>query len=204
MPDSSIEPSFHQVHTPIAMNTNTATIDSAVRTVLFPNTTRGRADHGWLKANHSFSFANFYNPQRMGFGTLLVLNEDYVAPDRGFNTHPHDNMEIVTIVLEGAIAHKDSEGNQETVPAGEVQYMRAGTGVRHSEFNPSRTDTLHLFQIWILPRERGLQPGYGQSQFPASARQGVWQRVVSPDGSEGSLQKPMRSSIARSFNPAAN
>lgn len=159
-----------------------------MRTTRFPAATRGHANYGWLDTYHSFSFARWYDPNRMGFGALRVLNDDKVAPDRGFSTHPHDNMEIITIVLKGAVAHRDSEGNVETIPAGDVQWMSAGTGVTHSEFNPSRTDTLHLLQIWILPRQNGLRPSYDQRSFGPEGRQGKWQRLASPDGAQGSIR----------------
>jgi redox-sensitive bicupin YhaK (pirin superfamily) len=121
---------------------------------------RGYADHGWLKSWHSFSFADYYDPRHMGFRQLRVINQDIIAPGQGFPTHGHANMEIITVVLRGTIEHKDSMGNKELVKAGEIQRMSAGTGIRHSEFNPSAQDDLELLQIWIEPKERGIQPSY--------------------------------------------
>ena len=127
---------------------------------------RGFANHGWLQANHSFSFANFYNPEKMNFGTLRVLNDDLISPGMGFGTHPHDNMEIITIPLSGVLKHKDSMGNKwEEVKAGEVQVMSAGTGIQHSEINGSKTELLSLFQIWILPYKNNVTPRYDQAYF---------------------------------------
>jgi redox-sensitive bicupin YhaK (pirin superfamily) len=126
---------------------------------------RGFADHGWLKAHHSFSFANWYQPDRVNFGALRVLNDDLVAPGMGFGMHPHDNMEIITIPLSGRIAHKDSMGNAAEIVAGEIQVMSAGTGVLHSEFNPSETEQLSLFQIWIFPDKRNVTPRYDQVNY---------------------------------------
>jgi redox-sensitive bicupin YhaK (pirin superfamily) len=123
---------------------------------------RGHADHGWLNAKHSFSFASWYNPDRIHFGALRVLNDDLVAAGKGFGMHPHDNMEIITIPLSGSIAHKDSMGNSATIQSGEVQVMSAGTGVLHSEFNPSSSDALSLFQLWIFPNEQAVEPRYDQ------------------------------------------
>ena len=129
-------------------------------------TSRGSANHGWLQANHSFSFANFYNPEKMNFGTLRVLNDDLISPGMGFGTHPHDNMEIITIPLSGVLKHKDSMGNKwEEVKAGEVQVMSAGTGIQHSEINGSKTEHLSLFQIWILPYKNNVTPRYDQAYF---------------------------------------
>ena len=127
---------------------------------------RGFANHGWLQANHSFSFANFYNPEKMNFGTLRVLNDDLISPGMGFGTHPHENMEIITIPLSGVLKHKDSMGNKwQEVKAGEVQVMSAGTGVQHSEINGSKTEFLSLFQIWILPYKNNVTPRYDQAYF---------------------------------------
>lgn len=148
---------------------------------------RGAADHGWLKSRHTFSFAGYHNPEMMGFGKLRVINEDWIGPGQGFGEHPHQDMEIVTYMIDGALQHKDSMGNGSVIRPGELQRMTAGTGVRHSEFNPSQSGTAHLLQIWILPEQNGLEPGYEQKLFPAEEKSNRWQLVVSPDGQDGSL-----------------
>jgi quercetin 2,3-dioxygenase len=148
---------------------------------------RGFADHGWLKARHTFSFAGYRDPQHMGFRALRVMNEDRVQPGRGFGTHPHQDMEIVTYVLEGAIEHKDNMGNGEVLWPGEFQHMSAGTGITHSEFNPSSDEPLHLYQIWLKPREKGIQPSYSQKRFDDAGMTNRLRLVASPDGADGSL-----------------
>jgi redox-sensitive bicupin YhaK (pirin superfamily) len=139
------------------------------------------ADHGWLKAKHTFSFANYYDPSRMGFGALRVINDDHIAPGRGFATHPHRDMEIVTIPLQGSLRHKDSMGNSQVLQKGEIQSISAGTGILHSEFNHGDED-LKLLQIWVLPKKIGVQPRYEQKAFNPSDRKQKLQTVVSPDG----------------------
>lgn len=145
---------------------------------------RGRAEHGWLHSRFSFSFAEYYNPNRKGFGALRVLNDDIVEPGQGFDMHFHDNMEIVTIVLEGALEHKDSEGNHGIIRPGDVQRMTAGTGIRHSEFNPSKDEKVHLLQIWIYPSQRSLKPGYEQKHFPQASFRNQFQTLVSGEKNE--------------------
>ncbi len=149
---------------------------------------RGAAEHGWLKSFHSFSFAEYYDPQHMGFGPLRVINDDWIAPAMGFGTHPHKDMEIITYVLEGAIAHKDSMDNGSTIRPGNVQYMSAGTGVRHSEFNPSSKEHTRLLQIWIQPSMLGGEPLYEEKEFDRIEKDGKLRVVVSGDGANGSIK----------------
>ncbi|MFA7302778.1 MAG: pirin family protein [Candidatus Paceibacterota bacterium] len=158
---------------------------------------RGSSDHGWLQSKFSFSFADWYEPRRMGYGTLRVINDDTIAPRGKFDMHSHEDFEITTIPLAGAVTHQDSMGNKGVVSAGEVQTMSAGTGVTHSEENASPTDTLRLFQIWIEPREKGMVPRYAQRAFAPSARRDRWQLLVSADGSGGSLPIYQDARIAR-------
>lgn len=148
--------------------------------------TRGSAELGWLHAKHTFSFGEYHDPERMGFGPLRVINEDRIDAGTGFDTHPHKNMEIVTYIIGGSLEHKDSMGNGSTIAEGELQRMTAGTGVLHSEFNHSDTQT-HLLQIWILPEKNGLEPGYEQKLFPRDSKLNRWCLVGSRDGGDGSL-----------------
>lgn len=145
---------------------------------------RGYADHGWLKSFHTFSFAGYRDPKHVHFRALRVMNEDWVAPGQGFGEHPHNDMEIVTYVLEGQLEHRDSMGNGEILRPGEFQRMSAGSGITHSEFNPTKTEPVHLYQIWLFPKEKGIEPSYEQRPFPESGRQGEWQLVAAPKGDD--------------------
>jgi hypothetical protein len=149
---------------------------------------RGHADHGWLDTWHTFSFASYQDPQHVRFRALRVMNEDIVAPGQGFGAHPHNDMEIVTYVLSGALEHKDSMGNGEVLRPGEFQRMTAGTGITHSEFNPSATEPTHLYQIWLFPERKGLTPGYEQKSFPAAGRHNELRLVASREGAQDSLK----------------
>ena len=149
---------------------------------------RGHADHGWLNTFHTFSFADYYDPANMGFRALRVINEDWVKPGMGFGMHGHRDMEIITYVLEGELAHKDSMGNGSSIQPGEVQRMSAGTGVRHSEFNHSKKDWVHLLQIWLLPEREGITPSYEQKTFSDSEKKGKFRLIASPDARDGSMK----------------
>ena len=148
---------------------------------------RGSGHHGWLTTHHTFSFANYYDPKQMGFRDLRVINEDTVQPGQGFGTHHHDNMEIISIVMEGALAHRDSTGGEGVLRRGEVQRMSAGSGVAHSEFNGSKTEPVHFFQIWIMPGKRNITPGYEQKMFAEEERRGMLRLLVAPGAPDGAL-----------------
>lgn len=148
---------------------------------------RGFADHGWLKSFHTFSFADYFDPEHVEFGPLRVINEDRVRAGKGFGTHGHSDMEIISYVLSGELAHKDSMGNGSTIRPGDVQRMSAGTGVRHSEFNPSPDNDVHFLQIWIQPNTRGIEPSYEEKRFSTEEKRGRLRLIASPDGAEGSV-----------------
>ena len=155
--------------------------------ITHPSDTRGIANHGWLQSRHTFSFADYYNPERMSFGALRVINDDSIDAGMGFGTHPHRDMEIITIPLEGALQHKDSEGNASIIRNGEVQIMSAGTGIAHSEYNASTTEAVKLLQIWVMPKKMGVKPRYEQKAFSHADRKNKFYTVVSPDGRNGSV-----------------
>jgi len=158
-----------------------------MKTIFYKESTRGRQDHGWLDARHTFSFANYYDPQRIHFGALRVVNDDIIDGGEGFGTHPHDNMEIITIPLSGALAHKDSMGHAEVIESGEIQVMSAGTGISHSEYNANKDIPVNLFQIWIFPNKQNVEPRYEQKAFDFAKDKNKLNLVVSPDGLESSL-----------------
>jgi quercetin 2,3-dioxygenase len=158
-----------------------------MKTVIHKSDSRGHADHGWLNTYHSFSFANYHNPEKVHFGMLRVLNDDHVAQGMGFGTHPHDNMEIVTIVLSGALEHRDSMGNTAVIKPNEVQIMSAGTGITHSEFNHSKNEPVQLLQIWVFPKERNIKPRYDQKLFSPEERKNKLLTVVSPSKENGAV-----------------
>ena len=168
-----------------------------MKTIKHLANTRGAANHGWLKSHHSFSFANYYNPERMSFCVLRVLNDDIVQPKMGFGTHPHQNMEIISIPLRGALSHKDNMNNKRSIEVGEVQVMSAGTGLTHSEFNDSKTEEVNFLQLWIVPEEQNVTPNYEQKLFDVQGRVNKFQTLVSPQDNlvEGSLGIHQQASI---------
>jgi len=168
-----------------------------MHTVKYISESRGAVNHGWLKSHHSFSFANYYNSERMNFGALRVLNDDIVQPKMGFGTHPHQNMEIISIPLKGALSHKDSMNNIRSIEVGEVQVMSAGTGISHSEFNNSKTEEVNFLQLWIVPEKQNISPKYGQKLFDKKGRDNQFQTLVSPQNKlvEGSLGICQQASI---------
>jgi quercetin 2,3-dioxygenase len=155
-----------------------------MKTIVHKSTERGHADHGWLNAHHSFSFASYHDPSKVHFGLLRVLNDDIVAPGKGFGMHPHDNMEIVTIPLKGTLEHKDSMGNIGMIKPNEIQAMSAGSGLMHSEYNHSQTDEINLLQIWVFPKERNIKPRYDQKIFSEADKQGKFKLIVAPERSD--------------------
>lgn len=170
-----------------ALETLGKTLNKGVHMITHSSESRGLANHGWLKSRHTFSFADYYNPERMGFGALRVINDDSVDAGMGFGTHPHRDMEIISIPLEGALAHRDSEGNSTVIKKGEVQIMSAGTGIAHSEYNASQTEPVKFLQIWVLPKKLGIKPRYEQKAFTHEERKNKISMVVSPDGRNGSV-----------------
>jgi len=158
-----------------------------MKIVLHKADSRGVAEHGWLHSRHTFSFAQYFDPKRMGFGTLRVINDDIVEPGAGFGTHSHDNMEIVSVPLAGSLRHQDSMGNTHVIRMGEVQIMSAGTGIAHSEYNASDTDPVNFLQIWVLPKQQNIEPRYGQKEFSAGERNNDFKTVIAPDSGNGAL-----------------
>jgi quercetin 2,3-dioxygenase len=158
-----------------------------MKTIVHRSDSRGNADHGWLKSRHTFSFAEYHDSERVRFGLLRVLNDDHVEAGMGFGTHPHDNMEIISIPLKGALAHKDSTGNEHVINTGDVQIMSAGSGLYHSEYNASKKDEVNFLQIWVFPKERDIEPRYEQKTFDTAGRKNKFQTVVSPEKNSGTV-----------------
>jgi redox-sensitive bicupin YhaK (pirin superfamily) len=170
-----------------------------MNTVIHKADQRGFADHGWLKTFHSFSFSGYYDPNKMGFGALRVLNDDTVQGGMGFGSHPHDNMEIISIPIKGSLAHKDNQGHEKVIHDNEVQIMSAGTGIVHSEYNASRTEEVNFFQIWILPKEKNIKPRYDQKIFYEAERRDKWQILVSPEEKTDSLYINQEAIVSRTI-----
>ena len=166
-----------------------------------PGDNRGSSKFNWLDSRHTFSFGDYYDPQNMGFSDLRVINEDRVAPGGGFPTHSHRDMEIITYVLEGALAHKDSTGTSSVIRVGDVQRMTAGTGISHSEYNASQTEPVHFLQIWIIPNETGLKPGYEQRSFDLQKKSGNWVLVAAPDARDGALKVHQNAELSLAVLP---
>lgn len=158
-----------------------------MKTTLHKSESRGYKDIGWLKSKHTFSFSDYYNPERMNFGVLRVINDDFVEPGMGFGTHPHNNMEIISIPLEGDLEHKDSMGNVKTIKEGEIQVMSAGTGITHSEYNPNLDKAVKFFQIWVIPNEQGVEPRYDQQPIANLAQEGKFYPILSPNANEAGV-----------------
>lgn len=158
-----------------------------MNTIVHKAETRGQAFHGWLQSHHTFSFANYYNPSRMGFGALRVINDDIIAPAMGFGTHPHRDMEIISVPISGSLKHKDTLGNEYVIRIGEIQTMSAGYGIYHSEYNASEKEDANFLQIWVLPKKLGIEPAYSQKEFKETDRENNFQLIVSPDGRENSV-----------------
>lgn len=169
-----------------------------MKKIVYRSEDRGKAEFGWLHAKHSFSFGNWYDPEKMGFGMLRVLNDDIIEPAQGFGTHPHNNMEIITIILEGALEHRDSMGSGSVIYPGEVQVMSAGTGVTHSEFNASKEERTNLLQLWIIPKEKNIKPRYDQKKFEASEQQNNFKILISGFKNDDALYIHQDALIARS------
>lgn len=168
-------------------STTTNNQEIGIKTVIHRANDRGHANHGWLNSWHSFSFANFYDEEKTNFGLLRVLNDDVVAPGMGFGKHPHNNMEIISIPLKGALEHSDTEGNKQVIHAGDVQIMSAGSGLQHAEYNHSKTDPVNFLQIWVFPKEKNIKPRYEQKTYDVNKRKNQFQTVVSPDNTDGGV-----------------
>ena len=168
-------------------------------TEIHKSESRGHANHGWLNARHSFSFARYYNPERMNFGALRVLNDDIIKPAAGFGRHPHDNMEIITIPVKGGVLHRDSMGHEEVIDENEVQVMSAGTGIFHEEWNASNEAPVNLLQLWIMPEKKNIKPQYKQSKFSEEEASNVWQYLVNNKNEKGELNINAKAHISRTF-----